>query len=301
MTNGLCTEHSSKVPFLEGVLMSRFSLLVPCLLLLGCMKELGKEKIDLANVADKSGLSTDKIVPKIHLSFDNKNQKLGDLFKRDAFKPISNLADHTLNVLKNSDQIGDATMSDVVGFQILDSIGASVENAPPCCTYDADLVEILDKFRMYVTEEKASEVEVYITPAEFQSKQNEIKKMRWVDEFSKPSTSDSVVAMCNRLEIVRGTLNGQGESIKWKEIEVHRKRTEEFISQYRGVPNLRLWLVVMHELYHCILDRGHLPDDVMGIMNKNISVVTGNLQNNWFELISDMLSIKFVERTPVLK
>ncbi len=259
-------------------MMTKVCLSWAFILLVGCLKEIPRQKASFGLLQDKSIPENRELLAKVTI-----NPGL-------SMSNLQGAAQHSLNVVRNANKAGDVTMSDVVSYHILDQVGQAPGKVPDCCDYDGDLAAIMKEFK--------ADVDANIKDFDFEQKQQLIKKIKWVDKFSRTESNPNVVAMCNYMQIDEAKLGGGQELKKWKEIELLRSATDKFIAPDKPA---RLKLVLYHELFHCFFERGHLPPNVFGIMNRNISVVVKNLQQNWKQLVEDQLSPSFIENTQVLQ
>ena len=132
--------------------------------------------------------------------------------------------------------------------------------------------------------------------------QHSVDKLRqiiWVDKLS-ATEEKGVLASCNRYQVKQNRLKGftlEKESIKWMTIEVLRKDTRIFV----GDSPKRLWELIYHELFHCLLNKGHLPqfdaegNEINGIMSPILSMHSRRAEKSWNDLVEEMFSEKFLE------
>ena len=127
-----------------------------------------------------------------------------------------------------------------------------------------------------------------------------LRVIKFVDKLSQAS-GPNVVASCNSYFLKKPTVSGGGKPVRWKEIEVHRDGAEAF----RGGEELRFKMLIYHELFHCLFNRGHLPEFdangkmVYGIMSEVLKKNTELTWASWQKLLDDMF-INHFDITPML-
>ena len=174
-------------------------------------------------------------------------------------------------------------ISDVVHHKILETAGLEKRNPPPRF-YDPDLEGFVGEFL-----KDASDRQVAIP----QDAIDKLRQIKYVDALS-TAAEEGVIAACSRYFIEEKTLTGSSMSIKWTIIEVLRSATETFTESNR----IRLRELMYHELFHCLMSKGHLPDGVEGIMSPTFAKGDRRAFTDWKKLVDDMFSQKFIDMIP---
>ncbi|NRA46819.1 MAG: hypothetical protein HRU09_17870 [Oligoflexales bacterium] len=127
-----------------------------------------------------------------------------------------------------------------------------------------------------------------------------LRVIKFVDKLSQAS-GPGVVASCNSYFLKKPTVGCGGKPVRWKEIEVLRDGAEAF----RDGEELRFKMLMYHELFHCLFNRGHLPEfdqsgnELYGIMSEVLKKNTKLTWQTWQGLLDDMF-IHHFEKTPML-
>lgn len=178
-----------------------------------------------------------------------------------------------------------APLHDVINHNLLDAAGVNKIEAP---TYQYD-EELRPFFQQFIDAAKKHQIEIS------EEKKLELRQMIFVDKLTNMSNS-GVMAACNRYRASQATVSGN-RPLRWMVIEV----LNPAIDRYAGTGKSRVILlreVMFHELFHCLLSKGHLPTGVSGIMSATFRRGDNRAQNRWDELVKDMFSKNFMELIP---
>ena len=109
------------------------------------------------------------------------------------------------------------------------------------------------------------------------------------------STTDApgVMAACTRFYTYETTKSGHTK-VRWTQIEVLRHA----VDNYAGGEELRLRFLVYHELYHCFLNKGHLPPGMPGIMAPILNPLSDRDLTDPTGLVDEMFSPAYLKATP---
>ena len=153
--------------------------------------------------------------------------------------------------------------------------------------YDAELKPYVDSFvadaRKYgvnITDEAVSK----------------LRLLRYVDKLSATS-GEGVVASCNRYYVESITQEGlkiYDEKSKWLSIEILYKESKEYTQGQE--PKLKE--LVYHELFHCLLNKGHLPAGYDGIMSAVLDQSSQRVFTEWDQLVEEMFSPQYLSIIP---
>lgn len=119
-----------------------------------------------------------------------------------------------------------------------------------------------------------------------------LKEFIYVDQMSTAS-EPGVMAACTRYYTYH-LKDGEEVKVKWMNIEVLRNEVQMFT---RGQEPL-LRELLYHELFHCFLNKGHLPDGVPGIMSPTLDSNSQAVFANWTGLLDEMFSPEYVQLIP---
>ena len=156
----------------------------------------------------------------------------------------------------------------------------------PDIYYDPDLYAFVPE---YIKDAKDRGVE--ISERTIQA----LRIMRWVDKLS-VGDGPGVMAACSRYYVTNSSFFGGSNRVLWTMIEVLRDKTLAYTKGNRFL----LRELVDHELTHCLMELGHLPDGVGGIMSatftegdkRALDVVV------WRKLLDDNFSAYFLKLMP---
>ena len=182
---------------------------------------------------------------------------------------------------KNSDKAKKTVLSDVINNKVLQAVGVK-KIKPPERFYHPDLIGFANNFIS-----DAARYGVIITD---QSKEL-LRVINFSDKLD--TTETGVLASCNRYRGENQAFGGVIE-VRWNTIQVLKDATK----RYTGESHILLRELLYHELYHCLLNKGHLPEDVPGIMNPFFQRGDQRAFKDWDGLIADMFSKKLRDMTP---
>lgn len=118
-----------------------------------------------------------------------------------------------------------------------------------------------------------------------------LKRFVYVDELSS-GAEPGVMAACTRYYAYK-MIKGQETKVKWMNIEVLRNQAELFS---RG-REIFLRKLLYHEMFHCFLNKGHLPDGVPGIMAPTLDSNSSDVER-WSALLDEMFSPEYLQLIP---
>lgn len=183
---------------------------------------------------------------------------------------------------KKVKSLGELELRDVFHHSIMDAFGVPKQKAPKL-KRDPELEVMLHSF---VADAARHGVIIH------EDTVDRLRRLVYVEQLSY-GKGKGVVAACSRFYITKATLSGPRQ-LKWMQIEVLRSGAEELTG---GEPQL-LKELVYHELYHCLLNKGHLPPDVEGIMSAKLIAKNTRAIKHWDDLIADMFSPYLMSLTP---
>lgn len=180
-------------------------------------------------------------------------------------------------LLRNPKEALKLPLTDVLDRRVLKIFGVS-DNPQPDRFYDSRLRPFVGEF---VADAKSHGVHI---ASEMVSR---LRQVKYVNSFS-DKLAASVIAVCNRYTANQRTLGGGTVPLKWLTIEVHRARSSDFTTTDPAKELILLRELMYHELFHCLLNKGHLPANIDGIMSSTFS--RGNLRSLkvWPSLVKDM-------------
>ena len=172
----------------------------------------------------------------------------------------------------------------------IDTVAAPIDaklfgiKQPPKLDFDADLTIYLNNF---LRDAKSRGVLIN------DKLRKRLRVIKWVDKFTSTSTSSSVLAMCSRYFSSQRSIAGVKE-VRWSTIEVLKKRT---LLYTEGSETL-LKELMYHELFHCLMNKGHLPKQYFGIMSPHFAKGSKRAYKAWDSLVDDMFSEFFINIIP---
>jgi len=119
-----------------------------------------------------------------------------------------------------------------------------------------------------------------------------LRQIKYVDVLS-AGDAPGVVAACSRYYAYDQTLEGKNK-IRWMIIEVLQAGAAEFT----GGNLIYLKELLYHELYHCLLNKGHLPTGVIGVMSAVLDKNDPRVITEWDQLVDEMFSAEYRNLTP---
>ncbi len=121
---------------------------------------------------------------------------------------------------------------------------------------------------------------------------NELKTFLYTSALSSPADG-GVMAACTRYYAYKTTPSGQIK-VRWTIIEVLKDATHNFTE---GSPE-RLKELLYHELFHCLMNKGHLPKGIPGIMAPELIKNDIRVFNDWNGLVDEMFSPVYLKMIP---
>ncbi|MBI2601419.1 MAG: hypothetical protein HYW48_00035 [Deltaproteobacteria bacterium] len=119
-----------------------------------------------------------------------------------------------------------------------------------------------------------------------------LRQMIYVDKLT-AANEPGVIAACARFYTWEKDIM-EKRQVRWMTIEVLRKESED----YSGGDRIRLRELVFHELFHCLLNKGHLPKGVPGIMAPTLNKSNPRVYTDWDGLVDEMFSQKYLDLIP---
>lgn len=174
-------------------------------------------------------------------------------------------------------------ISDVVNHKILDAAGVKTPTLPPR-QYDPALEGFIGEFI-----KDAQDRGVQISAQSIAK----LRQVIFVEELTSKA-EPSVIAACSRYYLEEKSISGKKMRLKWTIIEVLRKESEAFTENNR----IRLRELMYHELFHCLMNKAHLPEGIDGIMSPSFAKGDKRAFKDWKGLVDDMFSKKFIDMIP---
>jgi len=119
-----------------------------------------------------------------------------------------------------------------------------------------------------------------------------LKLFIYTDNMSVP-VDPGVMAACTRYYTYE-LQGGEEVKVKWMNIEVLRKESAIFTQGQQPL----LKELLYHELFHCFMDKGHLPAPYNGIMSPTLDSNNQAVFTNFSGLFQEMFSPQFMQLTP---
>jgi len=176
----------------------------------------------------------------------------------------------------------DTRLQDYHAIQWL--VGKSPQSQLPELHYEPDLYAFMTEFIA-----SSEEYGVDITDESIQT----LRIIRWTDKLV-AGDGPGVLAACTRYYIADNSWLSSTPQIAWSMIEVLNAAKKE----YTGENRILLRELVYHELTHCLMRKGHLPDGVSGIMSPTFSAGNQRAILNWPKLLEDNFSPYFLSLMP---
>ena len=182
------------------------------------------------------------------------------------------------------------TVDQIVHKKILKAVGVNIPKEPDVFI-DVELAHYLNGF---IEDAKSRGRNISANNI------GRLRVIKYVDKLSRAS-GPNVVASCNSYYLTKPKIGGGSNAIRWKEIEVHRDGSEAF----RDGEELRFKMLIYHELFHCLFNRGHLPEFdgngqlIYGIMSEVLKKNHKLTWQKWESLLDDMFVLHF-DKTPIL-
>ena len=154
----------------------------------------------------------------------------------------------------------------------------------PDLYYDPDLYAFVSE---YIQDAKTHGIEVAERTIQA------LRIIRWVDKLS-VGEGPGVMAACSRYYVTETALLFNTDTVLWTMIEALRSETQAYTQGNR----LLLRELMYHELTHCLLEKGHLPDGVDGIMSPVFTEGNTEALFDWTQLVNDNFSAYFLKLEP---
>lgn len=176
----------------------------------------------------------------------------------------------------------DMPLEDIVHHTLLQKAGIATVSLPDK-TFDVDLYPFVQEF---VDDARVRGVEID------GDTQDKLRGLRFVDKLSIPA-EPGVMAACHRYYTAQATLGGS-KMIAWLDIEVLKKESLTYADSGACERKILLREVIFHELFHCFLNKGHLPDGIEGIMSASFTKGNRRACTDWQGLVDEMFSPKYM-------
>ena len=177
-------------------------------------------------------------------------------------------------------------VQDMVSHTFLESVGFRVLKLPEPAFDDA-LKPFIGQFI-----NDAEKRGVFI-PEETRKK---LRQVVYVDQLTMQG-GPGVMAACNRFYTYVGTIGGK-RKLNWMTIEVLRKESADYIGTNKEDAIIKLRELMYHELFHCFMNKGHLPDNYDGIMSPTFTKGSQRAVKEWEALVDDMFSPLYLSVIP---
>ncbi|NRA44906.1 MAG: hypothetical protein HRU09_08130 [Oligoflexales bacterium] len=177
-------------------------------------------------------------------------------------------------------------VQDMVSHTLLESVGFRVLKLPELA-FDDDLKPFIGQF---VEDAKKRGV---VIPEDTRQK---LRQVVYVDKLTMQG-GPGVMAACNRFYTYVGTVGGK-RKLNWMTIEVLRKESAEYIGTNKEDAIIKLRELMYHELFHCFMNKGHLPPDYDGIMSPTFIKGSQRAVKEWDALVDDMFSPLYLSVIP---
>ena len=127
----------------------------------------------------------------------------------------------------------------------------------------------------------------------YESTRSKLRTLQYVDNLSE-AIGEGVVASCNRYySVSEKIVNFQKvrKEEKWLAIEVLRSGFDAYVEGLEAEQaKMKLKELLYHELFHCYLDKAHLPMHVDGIMNPVLKKDNSRAYTEWELLVEELFS-----------
>jgi hypothetical protein len=119
-----------------------------------------------------------------------------------------------------------------------------------------------------------------------------LKQFVYVKKLSAPP-DPGVMAICTRFYGWEAR-KGINKKVKWMTIEIQKESAEHFAQG----DELSVREVAYHELFHCLLNKGHLPEGVPGIMSPTLNRDSDRVLLEWDSLMQELFSPTYLKLIP---
>ena len=177
-------------------------------------------------------------------------------------------------------------VQDMVSHTLLESVGFRVLKLPKLA-FDDELKPFIGQFI-----NDAAKRGVIIT----EETKQKLRQVVYVDELTVQG-GPGVMAACNRFYTYVGTIGGKRQ-LNWMTIEVLRKESAAYIGSNKEDSVIKLRELMYHELFHCFMNKGHLPPNYDGIMSPTFTKGNQRAVKEWEALVDDMFSPLYLSVMP---
>lgn len=176
-------------------------------------------------------------------------------------------------------------LQDMVNHTLLKKTGMAVSELPPRI-YDENLLPFVEQFI-----DDAAQRGVLIPEAT----RNKLRQVIYVKHLSVPA-EPGVMAVCNRYYSYETTLEGK-KRLNWMIIEVLEKESQEYVGNHKH-STILLRELLYHEIFHCLLNKGHLPSGMDGLMSPIFKKGSQRAVTQWKELLDETFSPEYLKAIP---
>lgn len=180
-------------------------------------------------------------------------------------------------------KIKSVAITDVFNHKILSQVGIDMKSLPEII-HEPDLYRYVEEF---IADAKQRNVGIS------QESVERLRQVKYVDTLTSSAEPD-VVATCSRYSLEQPMIYGKKPPLKWTVIEVLKKESQEFT---QGHP-VRLRELLYHEIFHCLMNKGHLPPGIDGIMSPVFHKEDKRAFKEWKILVDEMFSEKLIGMIP---
>ncbi len=166
-----------------------------------------------------------------------------------------------------------------IAEDITDIISPSVKPDVPSRRFDPELEHFIPEFV-----EDAKKRGVIISKSSIEM----LRRIIYVDHLS-VAAGPGVMAVCSRYYAKSDSAN-----MRWTIIEVLKNEIQQYVD---GEP-LRLKEVLYHEIYHCFMNKGHLPSGIPGLMAATFSKTNQRVYKDWDGLLDEAFTKEYLALTP---
>lgn len=177
-------------------------------------------------------------------------------------------------------------IEDMVSHTLLETVGYRVVDLPELA-FDEALKPFIGQFI-----NDAAKRGVKITD---QTKER-LRQVVYVDKLTVKG-GPGVMAACNRFYTYVGTIGGKRQ-LSWMTIEVLKKESTAYIGTNKEDSIIKLRELMYHELFHCLMNKGHLPSNYDGIMSPTFAKGSQRAVKEWEALVDDMFSPLYLSVIP---
>ena len=180
----------------------------------------------------------------------------------------------------------EAPVQDFVNHTLLRGVGIGIVSLPPI-RFDHELVKFVPEF---IRDAKKHGVDIPLRT------QDMLRQIVYVDRLSVKS-SFGAMAACHRYYTWQQTLGGK-RKLYWMTIEVLEKESRGYAGTDPASRSVLLRELMYHELFHCFLNKGHLPEGKSGIMSSTFIRGSRRAFQQWDALVAEMFSKEYMDLIP---